>query len=356
MRKTLRQCAKLLTRVPTVVALVFASAAVLFWWTILRMPGASFRGPVANFSAEELRLSGVLERDVRFLAVDIGERNLEHPHALDEAAAWIERQLQDAALATRRHSYAVAGHAVHNLEVVLPAASADADVVVVGAHYDSAPGTAGANDNATGVACLLELARRFARHRALRELRLVWFSNEEPPHFQTDDMGSLHYARNLASEPRTVVAMLSLETLGYYSDLPGSQQYPAAVSGFFPDAGNFVAFVGNNDSAELVRQAVGTFRNTTSFPSEGVSLSGRVQGIGWSDHWSFWQTGVPAIMLTDTAPFRYEHYHRASDTPDRLDYRRLARVTLGIESVVHALLDHQDSPPPHDAWPGSALD
>jgi hypothetical protein len=335
----LRTWGRLVGALPVVVVVLFGGALFLFWWLAIRMPGASFAGSLPALSAEEQGLSLALERDVRVLAVDIGERNLRHVAALSEAASWIERRLRDMSLRPRRSSYLVDGHQVHNIDVSVPGSVPDASVVVVGAHYDSAMGTAGANDNGSGVASLLELARRFANHRGTHELRLVWFTNEEQPHFQTSDMGSLRYARALATEGRKVGAMLSLETMGYYSELPDSQRYPSAVTGFFPSTGNFLAFVGNEHSADLVREAIATFRSTTHFPSEGVSMSGEVQGIGWSDHWAFWQTGVPAIMLTDTAPFRYPHYHRATDTPERLDYPRLARVTLGVEKVVRALLE-----------------
>jgi hypothetical protein len=196
---------------------------LLFWWTTIRMPGTSFRGPVADVSADEYALAKVLERDVRVLAGDIGERNVRHPAALDAAASFIEQHLRDASLQPRRSSFVFDGHAVHNIDVVIPGSTGDAPLVVVGAHYDSALDTAGANDNASGVAVLLELARRLGTHRAERELRLVWFTNEEPPHFQTNDMGSLRYARALAAEGREVVAMLSLETLGFYSDSPDTQ-------------------------------------------------------------------------------------------------------------------------------------
>lgn len=327
---------------PVVVTVLFGGAALLFWWTTIRMPGTSFRGPVTDLSADEYALAKVLERDVRVLAGDIGERNVRHPAALDAAASFVEQHLRDASLQPRWSSFVVDGHTVHNIDVVIPGSTGDAPLVVVGAHYDSALDTAGANDNASGVAVLLELARRMGTRRAERELRLVWFTNEEPPHFQTNDMGSLRYARALAAEGREVVAMLSLETLGFYSDSPDTQQYPPAISGFFPSTGNFLAFVGDNASADLVRESIATFRATTRFPSEGLATSGNVPGIGWSDHWSFWQTGVPAIMLTDTALFRYQHYHRPTDTPDRLDYPRLARVTLGVERVVRALLDRKE--------------
>jgi hypothetical protein len=338
MLRTVRAYGKVIGGLPVAVAVLFGGAVFLFWWLTIRMPGASFKGSFPALSGEEQALSKSLERDVRVLAVDIGERNLRHAAALDEAASWIERRLREMTLRPRRSSYAVDGHQVHNIDVVVPGSKPDASVVVVGAHYDSAIGTAGANDNASGVACLLELSRRFANHRGTHELRLVWFTNEEQPHFQTSNMGSLRYARGLAAEGRQVVAMLSLETMGYYSERPDSQRYPSAVAGFFPSTGNFLAFVGNDHSADLVRKSIATFRSSARFPSEGVSMSGEVQGIGWSDHWAFWQTGVPAIMLTDTAPFRYPHYHRPTDTPEQLDYPRLARVTLGVEQVVRALL------------------
>jgi Zn-dependent M28 family amino/carboxypeptidase len=230
---------------------------------------------------------------------------------------------------------------VHNVEVAFSATEPGASVVVVGAHYDSAIGTPGANDNGSGVAALLALAHLFAGTSSPREFRLVWFTNEEPPYFQTNDMGSLLYARHLAAERRVVSAMLSLETMGFYVQGSDSQDYPGPLRGFFPDEGNFLAFVGNDQSVALVREAIGAFRQHAAFPSEGVAFSGAVQGIGWSDHWSFWQIGVPALMITDTAPFRYRHYHQPTDTPDRIDFLRLARVTLGVADVVRALLRHE---------------
>jgi len=337
----LRRYATVLLRLPTLVGIVFGGVVFLVWWHTVRMPGRSFHGPL-SFSTQELALSMVLERDVRFLSTNIGERNTRKEVALGTTGAWIERQLHEISLTSRRSPYSFRDHTVYNIDAIIPASSANSDIVIVGAHYDSALGTPGANDNGTGVACLLELARHFVSYRGPRELRLVWFTNEEPPYFQTADMGSVHYARALASEQRHVVAMLSLETIGYYTDLSDSQQYPGAVSAFFPSVGNFLAFVGNNDSADLVRRSVAAFRSTTHFPSEGLSVGAEMQGIGWSDHWAFWQIGVPAVMVTDTAIFRYKHYHRVTDTPDRLDYRRLARVTLGIQHVVRTLLDAED--------------
>ncbi len=174
---------------------------------------------------------------------------------------------------------------------------------------------------------------------AARTVRYVAFVNEEPPYFQTEDMGSLHYARRCEERDENIVAMLSLETIGYYSDEPGSQKYPGLVSAFYPEEGNFIAFVGNTGSGSLVRRCARHFREKASFPSEGAILPGAVTGVDWSDHWSFWQHGFDGVMITDTAIFRYPHYHEPEDTPDKIDYDRTARVIAGLYEVLVYLVD-----------------
>jgi Zn-dependent M28 family amino/carboxypeptidase len=226
---------------------------------------------------------------------------------------------------------------VNNLEAVLPGHGAADEIIVVGAHYDSVAGSPGANDNASGVAALLELARLLAGTALPRSVRFVAFANEEAPFFYGDEMGSNRYAARAQVQGERIVAMLSLETLGYYTDQPGSQRYPFPFSLFYPDTGNFIGFVGNFSSRALVRRAIGAFRAATSFPSEGVAAPSGMEGVHWSDHWSFWQAGYPAIMVTDTALFRYPHYHAATDTPEQLDYNGLARVTGGLAEVIGAL-------------------
>jgi Zn-dependent M28 family amino/carboxypeptidase len=208
----------------------------------------------------------------------------------------------------------------------------------VGAHYDSVVGSPGANDNASGVAGLLALARRFAGKPRGQTLRFVAFVNEEPPYFQTEEMGSLVYAKRCQARGDNISAMVSLETIGYFSDAPGSQKYPSAGLGFFyPSKGNFIGFVGNTRSRALLRSAVSAFKKERKLPCEGASLPAVIPGIGWSDQWSFWQCGYPAIMVTDTAPFRYPHYHSSTDTPDKLDYDRFALVVSGMEKVIAEL-------------------
>jgi Zn-dependent M28 family amino/carboxypeptidase len=165
----------------------------------------------------------------------------------------------------------------------------------------------------------------------------VLFVNEEPPFFATDGMGSFVHAKRAKERNEKIVAMLSLETMGYYSETKGSQHYPFPFSYLYPDTGNFIGFVGNLKSGALVRKIVRLFREHAEFPSEGIAAPAFIPGIGWSDHWSFWQHGYPALMVTDTAPFRYRHYHTPEDTEDKIDYEKLARVTIGLKAVVEGL-------------------
>lgn len=242
--------------------------------------------------------------------------------------------LAQSGYAATENTYAVGDQIVSNLEAELRVNDSGGGLIVVGAHYDSVSGTVGANDNASGVAATLELARLLKESKPRRTIRFAFFVNEEPPYFQTSQMGSLVYARQLRHEGVPVAAMLSLETIGYYSDEPASQKYPLLFSWFYPNRGNFIGFVGNTESRALVRRAVRKFRESVPFPSEGVSAPATLPGIGWSDHWSFWQQGYPAIMITDTAPFRYPYYHTSSDTADKIDYGRMARVVEGLQNVV----------------------
>jgi Zn-dependent M28 family amino/carboxypeptidase len=211
------------------------------------------------------------------------------------------------------------------------------EIVVIGAHYDSVYGSPGANDNASGVAALVALARAARGKGFARTVRFVAFVNEEPPYFQRGAMGSQHYAKEAKRRGEKVVAMMSLETIGCYSDAAGSQSYPAPFSFFYPTTGNFIGFVGNLGSRRLVRQAIGAFRETTQFPSEGVAAPSFIPGISWSDQWSFWEEGYDGIMVTDTALFRYAEYHTARDRPGILDYERLARVVAGLERVLDTM-------------------
>ncbi|HSS65320.1 MAG TPA: M20/M25/M40 family metallo-hydrolase [Gammaproteobacteria bacterium] len=287
-------------------------------------------------SGEESSTRVRLEQHVHCLAEVIGERNMWHHPALGKAADYIFETFRSCEYTPLVQEFSVDGKGVRNVEALLPGAD-QSQAVIVGAHYDTVPGSPGANDNATGVAAVLELARLLREFRPGREIRFVAFVNEEQPFFATEAMGSWRYAKRCASRGETISAMLSLETIGYYSDEPGSQHYPFPFGLFYPTRGNFIGFVGNLRSGLLVRKVVESFRRNAEFPSEAVAAPGWMTGIGWSDHWAFWKAGYPGVMVTDTALFRYTQYHTAADTQEVVDVERMARVVHGLAKVMRDL-------------------
>jgi Zn-dependent M28 family amino/carboxypeptidase len=302
---------------------------------MVRMPGRWYRGPLPPADSELRQTSEELRRHVSRLACEIGERNVRYrPAELAQTADYIEAEFTAAGYEVRRVGYDVDGMRCDNLEVEIVGTTRPDEVVVIGAHYDSVRGCPAANDNASGVAGVLCLARRFAASTSNRTLRFVAFVNEELPYAHTPDMGSWVYARQCRDRGDNVIAMLSLETIGCYSDAPGTQRYPAGLGRLYPSTGNFIALVGNTRYARLVRQVVGSFRRHEPFPCLGGALPDAMSDIGRSDHWPFWQEGYPALMVTDTAPFRYDHYHTAEDTVDKVDFERTARVIRGLGSVI----------------------
>jgi len=245
-----------------------------------------------------------------------GERNTD----LETPARYIESQLGRSA----RHEYPSSGRTVANIE-------AGTGPIVVGAHYDTVPGSPGADDNASGVAAMIELARMGI------PARFVAFANEELPYSHGEEMGSFAYAKRAKGRGERIAAMFSLEMLGCYSDAPGSQRYPPVIGWFYPSRADFIAFVGDLGARRLVKRAHALFRKHSRFPSESLAAPAFVPGITRSDHWSFRRHGYPALMVTDTAFNRYPHYHRASDTPEKLDYARMAEVTIGLAAMLTEL-------------------
>ena len=297
------------------------------------MPGKRVSRPLPKLSSEQEELVFELQRDLQVLVDDIGQRHAREPEGLERALAFVEEELAASGLPVQRHTFEHEGVSYHNLEIEWPGTAAPNEIVIIGAHYDTVPFCPGADDNGSGVVALLALARRFAERAPERTLRLVAFTNEESL-FDDEPMGSRFYAQRCRARGEKVVAMLSLETIGYYSDEAGSQQYPSGVGLLYPDTGDFIAFVGNLGSRGLVRRCVRTFRKHGALPAEGGALPSWIPGVAWSDHASFWRQDYPGVMVTDTAPFRNPHYHSANDTLETIDFERLARAVDGIDAVV----------------------
>lgn len=275
-----------------------------------------------------------LREHVEHLAGTIGERNAFRYRNLEAARGYIESSVSEIGYSLQHQMYSVQGRDYRNVIVEKFGATHPEKVFIIGAHYDSAWGTPGADDNASGVACLLELARLLFNSRAAMTLRFAAFTLEEPPNFRTSHMGSLRYAKKLKKEKAQVTGMISLEMVGYYRDERRSQHFPFPLMSFlFPDQGNFAAVAGNFASRRLVGKLAHALAARGKIPVEQVALP-LIPGIGLSDNWSFWQQGYPAVMITDTAFFRNPHYHRPSDLPHTLDYRRLALLTSSLSKVV----------------------
>lgn len=304
-------------------------------WYMVAVPGRSWTSALPPLSGDERMLQERLHPHVAAIAAS--ERNVWTPDRLEAAAQHIEASLRESGYTVRSEAVTSGEARVRNVLVDLQGSARVGEIVIVGAHYDSVRGAPGANDNGSGVAAVLELARALRDWKPERTWRFAFFVNEEPPFFASGGMGSQVHARAARARSERIVAMYSIETIGWYSDQAGSQHYPFPFSLFYPDRGNFLAFVANLRSRALLHKTIAAFRTHAQFPSEGVAAPSFIPGIDWSDHGSFWEQGYPALMVTDTAPYRYPHYHTARDTPDKVDYGRLARVVRSLENTFRAL-------------------
>lgn len=278
-----------------------------------------------------------LKQHVYMLAEEIGEHNIYHPAALRASAAYITHQWQDQGYYVTPQTYTVNGLQCANLEITRRGNGATDDCIVIGAHYDSVAGSPGANDNGSGIAALLELSRLFTNIESNTSVRFVAFVNEEPPFFYGNNMGSMIYAKRAQQQQDKIRFMISLETIGYYLELPNSQHYPPLLKYFYPRTGNFVAFVSNFSSRGVMHNAVKRYRLSSDFPVEHIATLSIVPGVSWSDHLSFWREGYKAFMITDTALYRYPYYHTTQDSADKLTYEPYAKMVNGLFMMLQTL-------------------
>lgn len=295
------------------------------------MPGKSFAGPLPALTVAQSASQARLEAHVRMLAETIGERHIGRYDALQRSVEYISSVFESAGYFPKLHTFPLLGKKLHNVEATLPGRSNR--ILVVGSHYDSIPGSPGADDNASAVAVLMEVAFLLKDLLPNDTIRFVAFANEEHPSLPDETMGSYIYARD-CKKRNEVVRMMVLEMLGFFKDHENSQHYPFPFNLVYPTTGNFLGFVGNWSSRSLVHQSISAFRKHGQFPSDGVAAPDRFKDIGRSDHWGFWQFGYPAIMITDTANFRNPHYHTELDTPDTLNYEAMSRVASGLAPMI----------------------
>ena len=275
-----------------------------------------------------------LETDVRMLSCKIGERNPVHYENLQRAREWLVRSFTGSVGAPRQQTYAIEGREVANIIATKSGTDPELGSIVVGAHYDSAHGTPGADDNASAVAVMLELARRFAQEKTRHTIEFAGFTLEEPPYFRSENMGSMKLAKEWYDSGKKIELMICLEMLGYFTD-EKIQEFPVPGMGFiYPEEGNFIAAIGQLGSPAPVISFSDLLKKHSTLPAVSFSGPRIMAGIDFSDHQSFWNYNYPAVMVTDTAFFRNKNYHTASDTPDTLNYPVMARV---VESLFRAI-------------------
>lgn len=267
-------------------------------------------------------------------------RNLQNPKSLERAADYIKSQWQSMGYEVKEQIFEVDGKQAKNLiAVYMSEGASDLDRIVIGAHYDVCDDLPGADDNASGVAGLLELSRllKEQKPKVSKRIELVAWTLEEPPHFATEHMGSFHHAKSLSEGKIKVSLALSLEMIGYFSDEPNSQTFPiAALSLAYPTTGNFISVVGSTSSWLLTRKVKAAMKKSSKIPVYSINAPGFVQGIDYSDHRSYWHFGYPALMITDTSFYRNSNYHTDWDRPETLNYEKMAEVVKGVYGILES--------------------
>lgn len=315
-------------------------ALLIYGWFRLTQPWTqlTLSKPVAasvKQTAQTATLAdpAVLSRYVYTLATQHANRQVGHPRRLEAAAQYIEAQLKVLDIPSQSQSFQAEGETYRNIVVKLGPETRS--VTVIGAHYDVAGDQPGADDNASGVAGLLELVRLLKAQVLQQRVELVFYTNEEPPFFRTAFMGSAIHAASLRERGDHASLMISLECIGYFSDELGSQTHPVRLlNAIYPTVGNFIALVGYYEDGAVSRRVKSSMQAATSLPIHSINAPGFVVGVDFSDHLNYHNEGFVGMMLTDTAFYRNKAYHTPQDTADRLDYRRMAEVVNAARAAV----------------------
>lgn len=299
-------------------------------------------GPVFATPAAQPRVSvdaARLERDVRMLSEQLAPRDHSAPGSLVRSANYIRDQFKEAGGTVSTQAFRVGPREYSN--VIAEFGPDTRERIVIGAHYDTCGALPGADDNASGVAGLMELGRLLSKTTLPMRVELVADSLEEPPFFRTEYMGSAIHARSLKARNAAVRLMVSLEMIGYFSDASSSQQFPLPLmSALYSDRANFIAVVGRFQDGSLVRNFKRSMMEAAPLPVHSINAPSFVMGVDFSDHLNYWAEGYPAVMVTDTSFYRNTAYHTAEDTADRLDYRKMSWVVAGVHAAVMAAAGH----------------
>jgi len=277
-----------------------------------------------------------IKTDVELLASGLGARNGQDAAQLEKISDAILQSFKASNARVSLQTFLIQNVGFHNV-ISQYGFNDAAGTIIVGAHYDTAQGTPGADDNASGVAALLELGRLFIERPPPLKVLLVAYAPEEGEFFNTSNMGSYVHAAHLRLNKEPVRLMISLESVGYFTDLAESQRYPLEpLSWLYPSTGNFIAIVGNPTLSPATYTLKRAFAQSTTLAAHSINAPDRIAGISNSDHASFWKTGFDAVMITDTAMFRNPNYHTPSDLPNTLNYDKIGEVVDGVFAYVSA--------------------
>ncbi len=312
------------------IVVIFFILATTFGW----LPSKSYRGIQLNETEKDLR--DYMRTVVNQMSDKIGIRNYQYYDNLEKAKKYISNEFEQLGYVVKYQSYSIGGQRFDNI-IASRSTSFDSKPLIIGAHYDSCFNP-GADDNGSGIAGILGLAKLFSNTPVVKKLIFVAFVNEEPPFFHTQSMGSRVYNRELKAKEIDIEGAIILEMIGYYSESLFSQKYLPLLGPFYPNKGNFIGVVGDFNSAYLVKNLKREFRKNTAFPIRTIVAPGSIPGINFSDNWSFWQEGFPAVMITGTAYLRNPHYHKQSDLSDTLNYDYMTVVLYSLKNSIETLL------------------
>ena len=323
-----RERRRRLIRIVLILCLIIAAFSVVLWFCITQ-PLLSRPQSRQAVAVDQSRL----EKDVRELSQQLSPRDQTRPGNLDRVAAYIHDRLAESGGRVTEQPFVIQGNTYRN--VICSLGPQSNERIIIGAHYDAYHEYPAADDNASGVAGLVELARLLSQTKLPLQVDLVAYTLEEPPYFGTPHMGSVMHAESLRKDGVAVKAMLSLEMIGYFSDAPDSQNFPVSLlRAFYPSQGNFISVVGSIGEGGLVRRVKRAMIASSSLPVYSINAPRFVPGVDFSDHLSYWKAGYDAVMITDTAFYRNHNYHTPNDTADKLDYRRMAMVVAGVYGAV----------------------
>lgn len=321
--------AGVLKRVLRVVLLALALLSLLAFYVTQPLFSSAAGSQLASPAVDTVKL----EQHVRMLSQTLSPRDESHIENLDGVAAYIHAELERRGGRVSEQPYKVKERLFRN--IIASFGPDDGERIVIGAHYDVCDPLPGADDNASGVAGLIELAGLLGATVPAMRVDLVAYTLEEPPYFGTTAMGSYIHAEQLSKAGVAVRLMISLEMIGYFTDAPDSQDYPAsAMALFYPSVGNFITVGGRFGEASMARAVKARMSSASDLPVYSFTAPSHAYGIDFSDHRNYWHFGYPAVIVSDTAFFRNRNYHTATDTADTLDYIRMAKVVQGVYAVV----------------------